>query len=85
MIKELEVMNEFTLNNYINDIKAKGFIIGSVTANGFSFSTTPRVHTTAQLARAEAKRLSTAQPGKLFVIVQFYGAELMPTQSAFSI
>ena len=67
-------------------IKAGGFIVGSYSAgSGISFSNIPKVHATAEQARAECRRLSNLSPGKAYIFVKFCGAELVPLTQAVSI
>ena len=66
----------------VENIKNRNFIVGSVSADGhLSVSANPATHGTTTLARAEAKRLARIEPGKMFVILQLMGAELVPTNT----
>ena len=70
----------------LDQVRQGGFIVGSIDDNAsVSFSSTPRIHNTAQEARTECKRLATAQPGKAFIFVKLAGAELVPQATTISI
>lgn len=71
-----------TQNEAIAAIKGSLFIVGSVSANGdFSVATSPTVHRDITSARLEAKRLAGVYTGKMFVILNLAGGELIPTTS----
>jgi hypothetical protein len=77
-----KIMNQTlrTQADAISAIRSNVYLIGSVAANGdFSMSTSPSVHNTTDSARAECKRLASANPGKLFHFFRLGGAELVPT------
>ena len=66
----------------INAVKTKQLIVGSVSPNGeLSFSSNPTVHSFTTDARTEAKRLAKMSPGRMYVIAQLVGAELVPNNS----
>lgn len=52
---------------------SKGYIVGSVSADGVSFSSRPKVHDTEQSARTECERLASAYKGKTFMYVEIKG------------
>lgn len=52
----------------------KGFIVGSVTAGGVSFSSNPKIHATESSARTECERLASANKGKTFMYVEIKGS-----------
>jgi hypothetical protein len=52
------------------ETNSRGWIIGSVDGNQFSFSTTPRVHDTENSVNTEIERLAKANPGRRFVKVK---------------
>lgn len=52
------------------EVNSRGWIIGSVDGNQFSFSTTPRVHETENSVNTEIERLAKANPGRRFVKVK---------------
>ena len=84
VINELDNMNTtiHTQTDAISAIRAKQFIIGSISANGgISFSLTPAVHNTATEARKECKRLAQLSSGKMYFFVQLSGAEMVPVTS----
>lgn len=49
---------------------SKGWIIGSVTGNQYSFNSTPRVHDTESSVNTEIERLAKVNPGTCFVKVR---------------
>lgn len=49
---------------------SKGWIIGSVNGNQFSFSSNPRVHDTENSVNTEIERLAKTNPGTKFVKVR---------------
>lgn len=53
---------------------SKGFIVGSVSPQGVSFSSRPKVHTSEASARAECERLATTNKGKTFMYVEIKGS-----------
>ena len=53
---------------------SKGFIVGSVSPQGVSFSSRPKVHTSEASARAECERLATSNKGKTFMYVEIKGS-----------
>ena len=52
---------------------AKGYIVGSVTNSGVSFSSNPKVHTSEASARTECERLASSYKGKTFMYVEIKG------------
>jgi hypothetical protein len=81
---ELPKMNTSlrTQADAISAIRLNHLIVGSVAANGdFSVSASPVVHVSPISARAEAKRLAQLSPGKAFVILGLYGAEMVPANT----
>lgn len=54
-------------------INSKGFIVGSVSADGVSFSSRPKVHDTEQSARTECERLASMNKGQTFLYVEIKG------------
>lgn len=52
----------------------KGFIIGSVSSQGVSFSKRPKVHTSEASARAECERLAISNKDKSFMYVEIKGS-----------
>lgn len=75
-----QVMNKATTFSEAAQATSNGmFIVGSVDKQGnFSFAANPVTHATAQLARAEARRLANLNKDKMFVITKLYGAEFVP-------
>ena len=67
-------------SDFIAVTRRKGtFIVGSVDSSGvFSAAPYPVPHDTASSARMECKRLATLYPGRLYIFLQFSGAELIP-------
>lgn len=53
--------------------QSKGFIVGSMSDSGVSFSSRPKVHDTEQSARAECERLASMNKGKTFLYVEIKG------------
>lgn len=53
---------------------AKGYIVGSVTSGGVSFSSNPKIHSNEASARAECERLASTNKGKTFMYVEIKGA-----------
>ena len=53
---------------------SKGFIIGSVSSQGVSFSKRPKVHTSEASARAECERLDISNKDKYFMYVEIKGS-----------
>ena len=51
----------------------KGYIVGSVTSSGVSFSSNPKVHTSEASARTECERLASSYKGKTFMYVEIKG------------
>lgn len=77
-----ETMRLRTQNEAIAAIKGSLFIVGSIGSNGdFSVAASPTVHRDITSARMEAKRLAGVYTGKLFVILNLAGGELIPTTS----
>jgi len=83
-------MNKTSINSVqalLQATNANGFIVASFSVSGgFSMSAEPVVHTTAALARQEAKRLATLNPGKYYVFLQVRGGEFVqpqPTSTSF--
>lgn len=75
-----------TQNQALDAIRSANIMVGSVSAGGtVSFASNPVAHNSSVSARLEAKRLAALEPGKLFVLVQLVGAEMLPTQSEISI
>lgn len=63
-------------------VKSRQFLICSVDSSGmFSMSPNPAAQDSVAAARTEAKRLARLSPGKAFVILQLYGAEMVPVQT----
>jgi hypothetical protein len=52
----------------------KGFIVGSISPQGVSFSNRPKVHTTEASARAECERLAILFTHKTFMYVEIKGS-----------
>ena len=52
---------------------AKGYIVGSVTSSGVSFSSNPKVHVSEASARSECERLASSYKGKTFMYVEIKG------------
>lgn len=78
------------IQNMPNTVKAvteHNYMVGSFSevTNEVSFSHNPEVHVTATDARKEAKRLALASPGKMFLMVQFIGAEFQPLATTVSL
>ena len=68
-----------TQNDFIQAIKNRNYIIGSVTSTGtLSFADNPIKHTDPMSARAEVQRLSRLNRGKMYLFVELAGAELVP-------
>lgn len=55
-------------------VMSKGFIVGSVSSEGVSFSSRPKVHASEASARAECERLATTNKGKTFMYVEIKGS-----------
>ncbi len=55
-------------------VASGGFIVGSRSGDQFSFSPTPRVHSTLFDAKTEAERLAKLQPAKRFVVMGLMGS-----------
>lgn len=51
----------------------KGYIVGSVTSGGVSFSSNPKIHTSEASARTECERLASSYKGKTFMYVEIKG------------
>ncbi len=76
-----EMMNDKlnTQNEALSAVRARKFVVGSVSDLGsFSMSINPYTHPTLALAKAEARRLSRITPGKLYVVMQLAGGEMVP-------
>lgn len=70
----------------ISAVRGQLFIIGSIAPDGTcSISTNPVAQYTKVEARKEAKRLATANLGRVFFITQFVGAEYVPASQTISI
>ena len=54
-------------------VGGKGYIVGSVTNGGVSFSSNPKVHTNEASARTECERLASSYKGKTFMYVEIKG------------
>ena len=52
----------------------KGYIVGSMSTHGVSFSSAPKVHSSESAARAECERLAQANKGKTFMYVEIKGS-----------
>ena len=59
------------------------FIVGNVSAAGFSVSSTPVLHATATTAAAECARLAKLEPGKTFIYLQVCGGATVAELSKF--
>ena len=80
------IAKAYKLDQVIENIKAGDYIVGSFSADsGLSFSATPALHSTAEAARAECKRLARISPGKLYIFVMLTGAEMVPTVTSVSV
>jgi hypothetical protein len=57
-------------------VKDNNYIVGSLdSAGALSFAANPTLHTSAQYARTECRRLAALSPGKTYVFVMLAGAE----------
>jgi hypothetical protein len=57
-------------------IRNNNYIVGSLDSAGtLSFAANPTLHTSAQYARTECRRLAALSPGKTYVFVMLAGAE----------
>jgi hypothetical protein len=84
--KMMDVKKENSLNPVLDNIRAGHFIVGSFsTPGGLTFSSSPVLHTSADAARIECKRLASLNPGRLYLFVRLSGAELVPTQHSVSV
>jgi hypothetical protein len=52
----------------------KGYIVGSITDSGVSFSSRPKVHSSESEARVECERLASMYKGKTFMYVEIKGS-----------
>ena len=78
--------NSIAIQAAARNVQRGGVIIGSVDVNGtVSFASNPVIHLDNSAARVEAKRLSTQNPGKMFIMVKLVGAEYVPTANSISI
>ena len=66
-------VNKFVQQIQKDSIVSNGYIIGSVVGANYSFSTTPKIHATLSLAKAEAERLAKGNTTKRFVVVKIEG------------
>lgn len=71
-VRQVVSTGEVRIVNSTNtgETNSRGWIIGSVDGNQFSFSTTPRVHDTENSVNTEIERLAKANPGRRFVKVK---------------
>lgn len=94
----IDLINELSgLQNKMNDnlttqecftdaIRSQRFIVGSVSSEGLmSFNPNPTVHLNSFDARTECKRLAKLYPTKMYIFVQFKGAEMVPSVTTISI
>jgi hypothetical protein len=82
LTESLKMTRLDTQNAFMNAIRSRNFIVGSVDASGnLSFASNPTLHTNRTAARAEASRLAKLNPGKLYTFVELAGAELVPNQT----
>lgn len=66
-------------NSAISAIMQLNYVIASYsTCSGVSIANEPVIHDTLQAARTECVRLAESNPGKMFIIIQLRGAELVP-------
>lgn len=77
---EKQKMEKMTNQNHaLNSVRNGGFIICSIDKSGnLSFALNPIVHSDANAARAECRRLAGINRGKAFIFVKLSGAELVP-------
>lgn len=73
------------LPSAIKSTKENNYVVGSFDGMHLSVSSNPAVHTTFASARAECGRLANATPGKMYIILQLKGAELVPQAPRMSI
>lgn len=67
------------MENALNQIASRNYIIGTVDANGyFSVSSRPYFHATSAEALKECNRLAALHPGKAFVAMHLAGGSLLP-------
>lgn len=73
------------LQSVIKSTKENNYVVGSFDGMHFSVSSNPAIHTTFASARAECGRLANDTPGKMYIILQLKGAELVPQAPRMSI
>ena len=65
------------LPSAITNTTENNYVVGSFDGMHFSVSGNPAIHETVASARAECGRLANATPGKMYIILQLKGAELV--------
>ena len=73
------------LPSAIENTTENNYVVGSFDGMRFSVSGNPAIHTTFASARVECGRLANVTPGKMYIILQLKGAELVPQAPRMSI
>lgn len=66
----IAALNQGSNSTNMGSVNSRGWIIGSVNGNQFSFSSNPRVHDTENSVNTEIERLAKTNPGTKFVKVR---------------